>query len=99
MQTMAKKDDLMHKRMETVLITGGTGLIGKHLSKMLKEKGYQVAIISRTRKQYSDILSYSWDLEKKEIEKGAIENADYIIHLAGANIGEKRWSKKRKQLI
>jgi len=33
------------------------------------------------------------------IEKEAIETADYIIHLAGANIGDKRWSKQRRKLI
>jgi len=85
--------------MVTILISGGTGLVGRHLCKKLKEKGYSVAILSRTRKQDTDIPTYAWDLDKKEIEKEAIETAGYIIHLAGANIGDKRWTTKRKQLI
>ncbi len=85
--------------MLNILISGGTGLVGKHLSKKLKEKGYSVAILSRTSKKDTDIPTYSWDIEKKQIDKEAIETADCIIHLAGASIAEKRWTAKRKQLI
>lgn len=73
--------------------------MGKHLSKKLKEKGYSVAVLSRTSKKDVDIPTYSWDIEKKQIDKEAIETADCIIHLAGASIAEKRWTAKRKQLI
>lgn len=87
--------------MATILISGGSGLIGRHLCKKLKEKGYNVAILSRTKQpnNNSDIQIYTWNLDKKEIEKKALETADYIIHLAGANIWDKRWTTKRKQLI
>ena len=82
-----------------VLITGGSGLIGTELSRKLKEKGYDVAVLSRKKHRDPDIQNYLWDPGKNEIEEGAIEKADYIIHLAGANISGKRWSKKRKQEI
>lgn len=85
--------------MSTILITGGTGVIGKHLSEKFKEKGYSVAILSRVSRHDTDIRSYAWNIDKSEIEKLAIETADSIIHLAGANIGDKRWSNKRRQLI
>ena len=85
--------------METILISGGTGLVGRHLSKKLKAKGYNVAILSRKSRQDPYISTYAWDIDKKEIENKAIETADYIIHLAGENIGNKRWSAKRRQLI
>ena len=85
--------------MAKVLITGGTGLIGRHLYKKLLEKGYDVAILSRSKQQDPKILSYTWDLDANEIEREAIESADYIVHLAGTNIGDKRWSVKRKQSI
>ena len=84
--------------METVLISGGTGLVGTQLTKKLKENGYRVAILGRDKSD-SDELTYTWDVEKNEMEKGAIESADYIIHLAGANIGEKAWTTERKRLI
>lgn len=85
--------------MKTILISGGLGLVGRHLSKKLKEKGYCVAVLSRASGQHTDLLSYTWDIDRSEIEKAAIETADYIIHLAGANIGDKRWTNKRRQLI
>lgn len=85
--------------MATVLITGGTGTIGRHLSKKLKDKGYKVVWLSRESNKAKEFPAYTWNIEKGEMETAAIETADYIIHLAGANIGEKRWTAKRKQLI
>ncbi len=89
--------------METVLITGGTGLIGKALSAALVEKGYRVIILTRNVEERSATgkeLSYAeWDIVKQFIDPKAIETADHIIHLAGAGIADKRWTKKRKQEI
>lgn len=85
--------------METVLITGGSGLIGKHLSKKLGEKGYKVTLLSRKKDNSFNFPVYSWDPEKNLIDTEAVQSADYIIHLAGAGIGDKRWSEKRKKLI
>ena len=85
--------------MAKVIITGGTGLVGRHLCKKLQEKGYDVAILSRKTKKEAEILTYTWDLDKNEIEKEAIDKTDFIIHLAGTDIGKKRWTAKRKQLI
>jgi hypothetical protein len=83
--------------METILITGGTGLIGKHLAKLLREKGYRVSILSRTNSEAPN--SYFWDIEQDFIESKAIKEADYIIHLAGAGIADERWTKKRKKIL
>jgi len=85
--------------MKNVLITGGTGLIGKHLSERLIQSGYRVSVLSRKRNNNSKIPIYAWDVEKKTIDNEALENVDYIVHLAGANIGERRWTAERKQLI
>lgn len=85
--------------MKNVLITGGTGLIGKHLSERLIQSGYRVSVLSRERNNNSKIPVYAWDVEKKTIDNEALENVDYIVHLAGANISERRWTEKRKQLI
>lgn len=85
--------------MASVLITGGTGLIGKQLCKVLKDRGYKVGLLSRNGNLSSDVPTYVWDVEKGEIDLEAIESADYIIHLVGANIGDKRWTTKQKQLI
>jgi uncharacterized protein (TIGR01777 family) len=85
--------------MEKVLITGGSGLVGKHLSKKLKEKNFSVSILSTTHKPGETHYTYLWNIDKNEIDEKAIDGIDYIVHLAGANIGDKRWTKKRKQLI
>ncbi len=86
--------------MSTVLIPGGTGLIGSHLCKKLVESGYDVAVLSRTGNRIiPDVRVYNWQPDKNEIEQEAIETADYIINLSGANIGEKRWSVLRKKMI
>jgi uncharacterized protein (TIGR01777 family) len=85
--------------MAKVLITGGTGLIGRHLGRKLGELGYEIAILSRTKSNENKIQTYFWDYSKNEIDKDAINTSDYIIHLAGENLGERRWTSKRKQLI
>ena len=91
--------------MATVLITGGTGMIGKALTKALLEKGYEVIILTRSAKQLKikneklKIDYTEWNVAKQLIDENAIAKADYVIHLAGANVGEKRWTKKRKREI
>jgi len=79
-----------------VLIAGGTGLIGRHLSRRLQEHGYEVVILSRSKRNSDAALSYFWNPDKNEIQKEAINSCDYIINLAGANIGASRWTRKRK---
>lgn len=85
--------------MDTVLITGGSGLVGRHLSRKLKDKNYNVVVLSRSPEKSADIKSYFWDPEKDEIDHTAITEADYIIHLAGAGIGDKRWTASRRKDI
>lgn len=85
--------------MANILITGGTGLIGRHLSKLLQEKGYNVAILSRQINRSSILPIYYWDWKNNYIDIEAIKFADHIIHLAGTNISNMRWTKKRKKLI
>ena len=87
--------------MATVLITGGTGLIGTALTNALVQKGYDVIVLSRTNKSSNEkSITYSvWDVTNQSIAEEAIKKADYIVHLAGANVGEKRWTEKRKKEI
>lgn len=83
---------------KTVLITGGTGLVGKELSEQLTNKGYKVTHLSRnpTQKHYQ---TFYWDIKKGEIDDEAITSADAIIHLAGAGVSDKRWSDEWKKEI
>jgi uncharacterized protein len=88
--------------MAVVLITGGTGLIGDALSAHLVQLGHQVIIVTRYigSKQPREGISYvEWDIRKGTIDKKSISKASHIVHLAGANVAEKRWISKRKQEI
>jgi len=82
--------------METVLITGANGLIAKHLSKLLKESGYEVLSLSRKPKGDD---SFQWNPALGFMDSDALKHTDHIIHLAGAGIGDKRWSTTRKNEI
>ena len=82
-----------------ILITGGTGMIGQKLTELLLKKGHTVAYLSRRKEKMANITVYQWDIPKGYIEEGALENADYVIHLAGAGIADERWTEKRKQEI
>lgn len=83
-----------------MLITGGTGFIGKHLTSLLIANNYSVSVLSRSPKQNTtDIFYYQWDVEKQFIDENAVLKADYIIHLAGEGIADQRWTSKRKKAI
>ena len=87
--------------MESVLITGGTGLVGNVLVEELLRNKYHVIVMTRGEKGPRDPnVQYAyWNVEKQTIDDAAVASADHIIHLAGANISEKRWTDKRKQVI
>lgn len=88
------------KYMATIVITGGTGMIGTALSKILAEKGHQVVVLTRKAKPAKGTIQYKeWNVEKGTIDASAITEADYIVHLAGANVAEGRWTQKRKKEI
>lgn len=85
--------------MKTVLITGGSGMIGRRLSELLIEKGYDVIWLSREKHVKAEIPRYKWNLLTGEIDKDALEEADVIVHLAGVPIAEGRWTEARKRMI
>ncbi|HID38768.1 MAG TPA: TIGR01777 family protein [Calditrichaeota bacterium] len=89
----------MKEKSKTVLITGGSGHIGSRLTTVLLKSGYRVIWLSRRDASVNNVTVYKWDLARKQINLQAIEQTRIIIHLAGANIGAKRWSSKRKQEI
>ena len=82
-----------------ILITGGSGIIGRYLTSLLLENGYKVSHLSRKQDQFGRVRVHRWDPEKGILDPVVLSGVDYIIHLAGANIGEKRWTRKRKEDI
>ena len=73
---------------KTVLIAGGSGLIGKHLTKVFKERGYRVYKLTRNARKQGQV---QWNPSKREIDEKILDRVHVLINLAGANIGQKRW--------
>jgi uncharacterized protein (TIGR01777 family) len=82
-----------------ILLTGGTGLIGRKLTEALLNKGYRVNHLSRSAGTHPGVSTFLWDVSKSQIDEKALDGVDTIIHLAGANVAEGRWSNQRKEEI
>jgi len=82
-----------------VLLTGGTGLIGKHLTHLLLDQGYTVSHLSRSKGKDPRVKTWLWNVNKGHIDEASIDSVDIIVHLAGASVSEKRWTEKRKKEI
>ncbi|MGH9212079.1 MAG: TIGR01777 family oxidoreductase [Acidimicrobiales bacterium] len=83
-----------------VAITGASGLIGTALSRSLRADGHQVRPLVRPGTGRSDDAdAIRWDPQDGSIDAAALEGVDAVVHLAGAGIGEGRWTAKRKRLI
>ena len=86
--------------MKKVLIGGGSGLIGKRLTALLLEKGYDVAWLSRSDTPVDGINSYLWDPVQGKMDEKALENCVAIINLAGESIVNHAWTTSyRKKVI
>jgi uncharacterized protein (TIGR01777 family) len=80
-----------------VIITGGTGLVGRALKSMLEHQGYTVSLLSRRGNK--DAATYEWNPAMGTIDESIFYNHDYIIHLAGAGVADKRWTTSYKKEI
>lgn len=76
-----------------ILITGGSGLVGKALSERLNHLGHEVVILTRKRRNLPFVTEFLWD------EIAEIDSVDAVVHLAGESIAGGRWTKARKQKI
>lgn len=82
-----------------ILITGGTGLLGGRLADFLLQKGMSPKLLSRQSDLKAAIPRYKWNIKESSIYPKALEEIDVLIHLAGANVGEGKWTTKRKKDI
>lgn len=85
--------------MAKILISGGSGLLGRAISKIIVAAKHEVVWLSRTEGESNGIKKYKWDLSKNYINEKAFQGIDSIIHLAGSGIADKRWTKSYKQEI
>ena len=85
--------------MKTVLVAGGTGLVGKALVKKLHETGHGVRVLStrqNAKVEFGEI--FTWNPDQLEMPAEAVENVHAIVNLAGANVSQK-WTPVYKQEI
>lgn len=81
---------------KTVLITGGNSFIAKHLIKIL-EPQYELKLLTRDPKANNE---YGWDLASRTMDERALNNVNYIVHLAGAKLNDGTpLTEERKKLI
>lgn len=85
--------------MAVILISGGTGLIGRALAMALIDKGHVIRVLTRSPKTDSIIQYFYWNVDKQEIDEQAFEGVDHVVHLAGEGIAEKRWTRSQKKKI
>lgn len=83
---------------KTILLAGGTGLVGNRLADHLRSKNFKVIFLSR-KAPAGDPSLFNWNPEKQTINEEAIQQADVIINLAGTGIAGKRWSAGQKRSI
>ena len=80
-----------------VAVTGSSGLIGAALVAQLQSDGYKVLKLVRRPPRAADEIS--WDPNKGEIDLKSLEGVDAVFHLAGAGVGDKRWTAKYRSQI
>lgn len=83
--------------MATILITGGSGLIGTALTKALLEEGHTVRHLGRRAGERNGVRTHMWDIHAGTVDVEAMRSVDHIVHLAGAGIADKRWTRARVQ--
>jgi uncharacterized protein len=82
-----------------VLVTGASGFIGSALRPALISAGHRPIIAVRGREVPAGVDGIAWDPEAGTIDAHALEGVGGVVHLAGAGIGDRRWTASRKQLI
>lgn len=80
-----------------ILIAGGSGFVGRQLSQMLIQNGYEVAWLTRGKSTQNQIKTFNWDIKTGFIDAKALAFADVIVNLAGAGVADKKWTKTYKQ--
>jgi len=85
--------------MSKIAITGGSGLLGIQVTKILLSKGHEVVHLTRQKNSRGGVKTFVWDYKKGTIEKGGMEGIDFLVHLAGEGIAAKPWTFKRKKLL
>lgn len=86
-----------------VVITGGTGFIGRALARSLAEVGHEVVVTSRAPERATGLPAAvsrtAWDTKSRDSLAAILESADGVVHLTGENIASGRWTAAKKRRI
>ncbi len=85
--------------MAKILITGGSGLLGRAISELLLKDGHEPRWLSRKEGFDGPIKQFKWDINAYTLDEKAFEGVEYVIHLAGSGIVDKRWTVAYKKEI
>lgn len=83
--------------LQTILMSGSSGLIGTALTESLRQRGLEVRRLVRRKVRYAD--EYEWDPYEGRIDDRALKGVDVVINLSGANIGDRRWTAHQKRVL
>jgi uncharacterized protein (TIGR01777 family) len=81
-----------------VAVTGATGLIGRHLTRALLDRGHEVVPLSRANGVVHGVPTVAWDPAFDDFPAQAAD-VDGVVNLAGASVADGRWSADRKKVI
>ena len=79
-----------------ILVTGATGLIGHALIPLLEARGHEILRLTRHASRESDI---EWNPEADQLDLSGAGKLNGVVHLAGENIAEGRWTQSKKERI
>ena len=80
------------------LISGSTGLIGRALARRLESSGHKVVRLVRPESR-GGVTGVMWDPARGLLDQSELEGFDTVVHLAGENIADRRWSEEQKRRI
>jgi uncharacterized protein len=81
--------------MSTILITGGSGLVGTALTQALHADRHTVRWLSRQAGRSGEVQRFAWDPLVDRLDEEALVGVDHIVHLSGSGIADKRWTDER----
>lgn len=85
--------------MASILIAGGSGLIGKRLTELLLAEGHRVSWLSHSRAAAPGVTTYTWNPSTGEVDPAAFTSAEAVIVLSGSGVAARRWTTAYKREI
>lgn len=81
-----------------IAITGGTGFVGRELTKLLQQQGHDIFILTRKKSYEANGIHYIQWLTENAMPEAHLQSIDAFINLAGTSLNEGRWTDKRKRI-